>query len=433
MAASPRHDGLNAKATLGNPATRACAKGSPLGSRHGSQPSPKNPEYSQAMPFAGEQIATTLVPVRTPSASYQVEMGSGLLPHVAERINTLLAGRLHTGKTRAFIISSPELTTLWAEPLLSGFAQRPAVLLVPAGESHKRLPTVERLAEELSALGADRDSLLIALGGGVLGDLTGFLAAIYMRGIPYVQVPTTLLAQVDSSVGGKTGANLHAGKNLIGAFHQPLAVYADVDTLRTLPSAELRAGLQEAVKAGIIRDRALFDYLDHHRDDVLRGDPEALLHVVTESVRIKAEVVAADEREGGLRMILNLGHTLGHAIEAATGYGQLLHGEAVAWGMLAAAHIAEHRGSLHPSDAARIRELIGAYGPLRPFSADAEHLVALTAKDKKNRGGTRSFVLPVALGAAVIVHDVTEAELLHAAASILRQAQSLSPAGPPSA
>ena len=265
--------------------------------------------------------------------------------------------------------------------------------------------------------------MLLAFGGGVLGDLVGFLAAIYMRGIQYVQLPTTLLAQVDSSVGGKTGANLAAGKNLVGSFHHPLAVYADVDTLGTLPTAELRAGLQEAVKAGIIRDRSLFDLLDRERTAILAGDPQLLAKVIARSVRVKAEVVGLDEREGGLRMILNLGHTLGHAIEAATGYTRLLHGEAVGWGMLAALHIGRGRGLVGEADAERMSEVIQAYGPLPPFTALPEQLVGLTARDKKNRGGTRSFVLPCGIGDATVVRDLTEAELLGAAAAICSMAE----------
>ncbi len=377
------------------------------------------------MAIAGAQLGTTTVPVRVSHASYPVEIGTGLLAHVGERVNDLLGGKIRSGKVRAFVITSPELQSIWGESLLNGFAQRPTVLLVPAGEQHKRLATIERLAEELAEHGADRSSTLIAFGGGVIGDLVGFLAAIYMRGIPYIQVPTTLLAQVDSSVGGKTGANLAAGKNLIGAFHHPLAVYADIATLSTLPPRELRAGLQEAIKAGIIRDRPLFDFLDHHRSDVLRGDPNALLRVVADCVRIKAEVVGLDERESGLRMLLNLGHTLGHAIEAATRYTQLLHGEAVGWGMLAAVHLAESRGALDGSDADRMRAVIRAYGPLPSFTASPEDLVALTAKDKKNREGARSFVLPTGIGSAEIVRDVTEAELLDAARVIVRRSRSI--------
>jgi len=352
---------------------------------------------------------THTIEVRIPSASYNVEIGTDLLATVGERLTPHLKA-----KTKVFVVSSPQILRLQGAKLLSGFATPPAVLEVLAGEQHKRLSTLERLCEELAQQGADRDSILIAFGGGVLGDMTGFLAAIYMRGVRYIQIPTTALAQIDSSVGGKTGANLAAGKNLVGAFHHPLAVFADVDTLATLPPAELRAGLMESIKAGVIRDRELFDYLERYAAEVLRGEPEALMHVIAASVQMKATVVANDERETGERMLLNLGHTLGHAIEAATEYKQLLHGEAIAWGMLAATHIAQNRSMVTSAQAERIANVIRTYGPLKPFTADAEELVALTAKDKKNRSGTRSFVLPVGIGDATVVRDVTEAELLEA-------------------
>ncbi len=382
------------------------------------------------MPASGTEVQESVVTVQTPAAFYDVVIGSGLLERVGERLNALLEGKLARGEVRLFVITSPEIDALWGATLRRGLrdispAELP-VLLVPAGEAHKRLPTVERLAEELAALGADRDSVLLAFGGGVLGDLVGFLAAIYMRGVRYVQLPTTLLAQVDSSVGGKTGANLAAGKNLIGSFHHPLAVFADTTTLRTLPPAELRAGLQEAVKAGIIRDRDLFDMLDRQRAAILAGDPELLQQVIARGVRVKAEVVGADEREGGLRMILNFGHTLGHAIEAATGYTALLHGQAVGWGMLGALGIAAKRGLVDGADALRIGEVIRAYGPLPPFAVSPGRLVALTARDKKNRGGARSFVLPCGIGQAIVVRDVTEAELLGAAAAICSSAEAAS-------
>jgi 3-dehydroquinate synthase len=369
--------------------------------------------------------ATTSVAVRTPSVCYEVHIGSGLLASIGARIDELLSGGLTTGKQRAFAVTSPEILALHGEPLLAGFPTRPQTLTIPSGEAHKRLPTVEQLAEQLAEAGADRDSILIAFGGGVLGDMTGFLAAIYMRGIRYVQVPTTFLAQVDSSVGGKTGVNLAAGKNLVGAFHHPLAVYADTLTLSTLPAAELRAGLQESIKAAIIRDATLFDLLEREHHRILSGDQDLLAAIVTSSVRVKADVVNADERESGLRMILNLGHTLGHAIEAATEYKQLLHGEAVAWGMLAAAHIAFARSLITPTQESRINSLIRAYGPLRPFTIDAPHLVDLTSKDKKNRSGTRSFILPTGIGSCTIVRDVTEAELLAAAEAITAEARGL--------
>jgi 3-dehydroquinate synthase len=367
--------------------------------------------------------ANTTIAVRTSSANYDVEIGAGLLRAVGERVDALLAGGIRAGLQRAFVVTSVEIDRLWGEQLAEGFPAPLTKLMVQAGEEHKRLSTVERLTEELAGHGADRDSILIAFGGGVIGDMTGFVAAMYMRGIRYVGVPTTLLAQVDSSLGGKTGVNLAAGKNLVGAFHHPLAVYSDTATLGTLPTAELRAGLQESVKAGIIRDRALFDFLESESAAVLAGDREALTRVVAASVRVKADVVSADERETGVRMILNLGHTLGHAIEAATEYKQLLHGEAVAWGMIAAVGIAVRRGLASAEDGARMERVIRMYGPLRSFNADASELVALTAKDKKNRSGARSFVLPVGIGDAVVVRDVSEAELLESAMLIVEEAR----------
>ena len=354
---------------------------------------------------------TTKITVTTGSASYDVEIGEGLLTGVGARVDTLLGGGIAAGRQRAFVVTSPEIWKLWGKTLEGGFPAALEMLSVPAGEQHKRMATVERLLEELAIAGADRDSVLIAFGGGVIGDMTGFLAATYMRGIRYVQVPTTALAQIDSSIGGKTGVNLAAGKNLAGAFYHPLAVYADIDVLQTLPAAELRAGLQEAVKAGLIRDCALFDFMESESAAVLAGDAAALTRVIADSVRMKAEVVSADEREGGLRMILNLGHTLGHAIEAATGYQQLLHGEAVAWGMLAAVAIAKRRGLVTVAEHDRVERVVKTYGPLKRFQADAKELVALTAKDKKNRSGDRSFVLPRGIGDAVVVKDVTVEEL----------------------
>jgi 3-dehydroquinate synthase len=295
--------------------------------------------------------------------------------------------------------------------LLKSFATHPpTVLFIPAGEKHKRLAKVEQLAVELSAAGADRSSVLLALGGGVIGDITGFLAAIYMRGIDYVQIPTTLLAQVDSSVGGKTGVNLATGKNLIGAFHHPRAVLIDVDTLSTLPDPQLRAGLFESIKAGLIRDKSLFAFMEREREKILARDPSALERVLTASIRMKADVVGQDERESGLRMVLNFGHTLGHAIEAIAGFGKLLHGEAIGWGMLAALEISRLRG-LPDKQCARAIQLIRAYGlpPLPKLSA--ARLIAATAKDKKNISGQRRFVLLQAIGESYVTDTATEAEL----------------------
>ncbi|WP_260703831.1 3-dehydroquinate synthase [Edaphobacter flagellatus] len=354
-----------------------------------------------------------VIPLKTPSASYEIMIASGLLKTLRARLKKIKGGKPY----RVFIVTSPEIWGLWGKRMLASFAknEQPTVLFIPAGERYKRMRTIESLAEQLAEAGADRDALLVAFGGGVVGDMTGFLAAIYMRGVPYVQVPTTLLAQVDSAIGGKTGTNLAAGKNLVGSFHHPLAVLADTDVLATLPAAELRAGLQESIKAGVIRDAKLFAYLERNADAVLRGDAKALTHVVAASVRVKADVVANDEKESGLRMILNYGHTLGHAIEAATGYKQLLHGEAVGWGSIAATRLGWMRGMITEREAERIIALILSYGPLSEFRATAEKLVALTANDKKNRSGSLSFVLPRKIGEVAIVRDVTREEMLAAA------------------
>lgn len=355
------------------------------------------------------------IPLKTPSATYDITIGSGLLRTLSSRLRKLTSG----SPFRPFVITSPEIWALWQKSFLSSFKEPPTVLFIPAGESHKRLRTLESLAEQLATAGADRDALLLAFGGGVIGDLTGFLAAIYMRGIPYVQIPTTLLAQVDSSLGGKTGANLAAGKNLIGSFNHPLAVLADTDLLRTLPPAELRAGLQESIKAGIIYNSSLFTYMEKNADLILSGDPAALTKVVAASVRVKASVVSQDEKENGLRMILNFGHTIGHAIEAATRYKQLLHGEAVAWGSIAALNVALARKTITPAQHTRMSALILRYGPIPPFKANAANLVALTHSDKKKRSGTRSFVLPTTIGKTIIVRDITDAELQTATDAML--------------
>jgi 3-dehydroquinate synthase len=356
-----------------------------------------------------------VITVNTPSATYDVTIAANLLHTLHPRLRKLNKDR----PFRPFIVTSPDIWALWSKPFLASFKEAPTVLFLPSGESHKRMSSVESLAQQLSTSGADRDSLLLAFGGGVLGDITGFLAAIYMRGIRYVQIPTTFLAQVDSSIGGKTGVNLLAGKNLIGSFHHPQAVFADTNVLATLPPAQLRAGLQESIKAGIIYDAKLFRYMEQNAEAILAGDPAALTRVVASSVRVKADVVSKDEKESGLRMILNFGHTIGHAIEAATNYKQLLHGEAVAWGSIAALSVAVARNTISEKDATRIVNLILRYGPVPKFKATAEKLVALTSRDKKNRSGIRSFVLPIAIGRVEIVRNVTEPELTAATESML--------------
>jgi 3-dehydroquinate synthase len=360
--------------------------------------------------------------VETPSAKYEVHVGSGLVETLGLRLKRLIDPL----PRRVFIVTSPAIWALWGETVLGSFTSamlsQPIVLFLPPGEKNKTFANVEKLARQMIESEADRGSLLIAFGGGIVGDVTGFLAAIYMRGIAYVQVPTTLLAQVDSSIGGKTGVNLPEGKNLIGSFHHPLAVFADARVLGTLDDRELRAGLMESVKAGFIRDRSLVRFMEEHAGAILSRDPKALEKVIAASVRMKADVVSRDEREGGLRMILNLGHTIGHAIEQVTGYKTLLHGEAIGWGMIASLHIAVQRRTISPLQAARMEALIHLYGPLPALKLNLSKLLNATTGDKKNIGGIRRFVLPVGIGDAVVVEDVTHAELEAAARFMLKQA-----------
>jgi 3-dehydroquinate synthase len=356
--------------------------------------------------------------VETPTAKYDVMAGSGLIATLAPRIERVV-GRL---PRRVFVLSSAPIWALWGETFLSSFAEPPITLFLPPGEEHKTLASVEKLLRQMALAGGDRGSLLIAFGGGIVGDVGGFLAAIYMRGIPYVQVPTTFLAQVDSSVGGKTGVNLPEGKNLVGSFYHPLAVFADIGVLGTLPERELKAGLMESVKAGIIRDRALVRFMEEHADEVLGRDARALEKVIAASIRMKAGVVGKDERERGLRMILNLGHTVGHALEQATGYKALLHGEAVGWGMVAALYLARKRGTISSSQFERLEALIHLYGPLPALKLRAARVVAATGGDKKNLGGVRRFVLPVGIGDAGVVEDVAPAELEAAVEYMLARA-----------
>jgi 3-dehydroquinate synthase len=363
-----------------------------------------------------------IVRVQTPSAKYQVFAGTGLIDSLEPRMVRVLGAKL---PRRVFVLTSPEIWALWGKRFLNSFTSEPLVLFLAPGERHKTLRSVEKLLRQMAKAGGDRGSLLIAFGGGIVGDVGGFLAAIYMRGIEYFQVPTTFLSQVDSSVGGKTGVNLPEGKNLVGSFHHPLAVFADMELLGTLPDRELRAGLFESVKAGIIRDRALLRYMEEHAAQILDRDSAALEKVIAASIRMKADVVGKDERESGLRMILNLGHTLGHAIEAVTGYRKLLHGEAVGWGLIAALYLGKQRKTINEVQFQRLMRLIYLYGPLPALKLNAQRLVDATAKDKKHLGTVRRFVLPVGIGDATVVEDVTAAELLEAARYMLALAKEL--------
>ncbi len=283
----------------------------------------------------------------------------------------------------------------------------PHRISIPAGEEQKNLQRFGRLCEELVEAGLDRKSLLVALGGGVVGDIGGFVAASYMRGIPYLQVPTTLLAQVDSSVGGKTAVNLPQGKNLVGAFYQPAGVFIDTSVLQTLPGRELRAGMVEVIKHGIIRDAAYFAWIEGHLEELMALEGDAVLHAVQRSCEVKAQVVAADEREGGLRAILNYGHTVAHALEALSSYGKFRHGEAVAVGMEVAAALARRHLGLGESDARRQRELLKRLGvPTRMEDVGAEEIMRKIGQDKKTLGGTPRFVLARRIGQVEVCADV---------------------------
>jgi len=343
------------------------------------------------------------IPVSTPSRSYQVLLGSGLLASAGEHLGKLVGGR------RVFVITVPPVRRRWGKILLQSLAKagiQAQALEMADGERCKRLATLEKLAESLVKLGADRSATLIALGGGVVCDVTGFLSSVYMRGLDVIQIPTTVLAQVDAAIGGKTGVNLQSGKNLLGTFHQPRVVLIDPNVLTTLPSREYRAGLYEALKCGIIGNAGLFRLFEDRRREILDRDPGVVEKVIAESVRLKARVVSADEREGGLRQVLNLGHTIGHALEAETRYTQLLHGEAVAWGMIAATLIALSSGKLDSVTAERITTAILGFGRLPRMKFQTTGVLKRLQSDKKTRQGVVHFVLPRKIGKVEIVSDV---------------------------
>jgi len=319
-----------------------------------------------------------------------------------------------------FVVTTPRVWTLHGNRLAQGLDYRDfTVLVFDEGEQNKRLANVETLAEQMVHAGADRRAIIVGFGGGVVTDIAGFLAAIYMRGIDIVQIPTTLLAQVDAGIGGKTGVNLASGKNLLGSFHHPVAVLIDPDVLQTLPAREYRAGLFEIIKCGVIRDAHLFDALADRSQDVLSMEPALLDELIGAAVKIKCEVVSMDDRESDLRRILNFGHTVGHAIEAETGYERFLHGEAVGWGMLVATRLAELLGILEPDIARRIGTVICRYGPLPPVrDLDVDRLMARLANDKKTVSGRLHFVLPEAIGRVKIVSGIDPAAIRQSIADV---------------
>ncbi len=333
------------------------------------------------------------VSVHLGSRSYSVRVGAGLLDEAVGLIGELASGG------RCILVTDTNVDRIYGERL-AGLPGDPLRVVIEAGEPSKTLATVERIYDAALSAGIERSAVVVALGGGVVGDVAGFAAATLLRGLRVVMIPTTLLAQVDSSVGGKTGVNRPQGKNLVGAFHQPSLVIADPLVLETLPEREYRAGLAEVVKTAVILDAELFDLLESRTGEIGRRDPELMTDVVARCVELKAMVVERDEREGGLRRILNYGHTVGHAIEQATDYGRYLHGEAVAMGMVAAARISTRLGAATGEDADRIVRLLAALGLDTEIPEDLsdERLERAMAHDKKSVGGRIAFVVNEGIG-----------------------------------
>ncbi len=335
---------------------------------------------------------------------YPIHVGSDLLSN-ADLLKPYVAGR------RAFLISNETVGPLFAPTLRQVLADVELdEHFLPDGEAFKTLDRVTETVEHLIARGHTRDTTIVALGGGVVGDTAGFTAAVYQRGVPFVQIPTTLLAQVDASVGGKTAVNHALGKNMIGAFYQPQAVVIDTDTLNSLPERERIAGVAEVIKHGIMADKAYFAWVEAHLENILARDPEVMSHAIARSCQIKSDIVADDEKEKGRRALLNLGHTFGHAIESALGYGEWLHGEAVGAGLVMAADLSARMKMLAPSDAFRIRSVVEKAGlPVMPPLQVVDQLRELMSRDKKASDAGLRLILVQSIGEAVVVPDVPEA------------------------
>ena len=349
------------------------------------------------------------------SRSYPIHIGPALIarPELYQP---------HLDGGRAALVTNETVAPLYADAVegaLRAAGGEPFRVVLPDGEAHKSWQSLDRLHGALLGARADRRTLVVALGGGVIGDLAGFAAATYQRGVACLQVPTTLLAQVDSSVGGKTAINHALGKNMIGAFHQPKAVLADTDTLASLPAREYASGLAEIAKYGAIRDAQFLAWLEAHADALVAREPQALRHAIRRSCEVKAEIVAEDEREDGVRALLNFGHTFAHAIESATGYGTWLHGEAVATGMVLAARLSARLGRIDTADAERLeRLLVRLKLPVKAPAIALERWLEFMGRDKKNRGGRITFILLDAPGQASVVHDAPDSavrEVLSAA------------------
>lgn len=356
------------------------------------------------------------IPIQTASVGYEAVIEHGVLSRTGEILKQLLGGT-----PRLFVVTVRPVRRRWGKPLLrslksAGFSAQ--MVEMRDGERFKRLSSVEVLSEDLLKRGADRKAVVLAFGGGVVGDVAGMLASVYMRGVALVQIPTTVQAQLDAAIGGKTGVNLLAGKNLVGTFYQPQVVLIDPATLFTLPPREFRAGMYEALKAGVIGNPELFARLEDSSGATLRKDKDFLTWVLAESVRLKAQVVSADEREGDLRRVLNFGHTIGHALEAATNYRTFLHGEAVAWGMIAATKIATEIGLCDRGVYDRVANATRAWGPLPKVTIQTAKALKLMQSDKKTEAGSIHFVLPREIGKVEIVKNVPQSAIAAALAEI---------------
>ncbi len=359
---------------------------------------------------------TKQITVNTPSRNYAVLYARGLLGRAGAAVTSFGEG------AEVFVLSSPRVWRRWGRKVEGSFRAMSGRVLFGDGEPGKRLEAVETICRRLHKLGAGRRSIVVALGGGVVGDVAGFAAATYMRGVRLVHAPTTLVAQVDSAIGGKTGVNLPEGKNLMGAFYQPLLVLADPETLSTLPPRQYRSGIYEVIKYGVIGNAEVFAWLEKHLEELAAGKPEAVDWVVPRCIEAKARIVSEDELDTGPREQLNLGHTFAHALEAATRYRRFLHGEAVGWGLVAAARLAARLGTLEQGEAARMERLTRRVGPIPRWpGAKPERLLALMRRDKKSRGGKLRLVLPAAIGAVRTGVEAPEEQVLRVLRQLARE------------
>jgi 3-dehydroquinate synthase len=364
----------------------------------------------------------TRVTITVEARPYDALIENGLLKRAGEHLRRVIGNRQNL-----FVVTVPPVRRKWNKTLMmsllaAGFT--PTLVEMRDGERAKKIATIEGLAESLTRSGAERNAVIVAFGGGVVGDVAGLLASLYMRGVDLVQIPTTVQAQLDAAIGGKTGVNLRTGKNLLGTFHHPLMVLIDPAILSSLPEREFRAGLYEALKCGVIGKPALFGCLENIKVKALRRDALALEWVIAEAVRLKAEVVSFDQRESGLRRVLNFGHTIGHALEAESEYRRFLHGEAVAWGMIAATHISAMTGRIDSNTAVRISNAILSLGKLPRVQARSRDIVRLLRSDKKTRAGIVHFVLPREIGKVEMVNDVPQKVVMTALNELRRLSKS---------